>query len=119
MQARWFNNDGSVKEQVITEADVYTLIAPSLRRALTLNKAYMSTVQDQDFIHGRDVTITPASNVYNEVDPDTAPVLPAEKLQQWDVRSTGDTGLLAQIAGEISPGACFRRCYSGLRNNQG
>lgn len=86
MQARWFNDDGSVNEQAIIEADVYTLITPSLRRALDLNKAYMSIVQDQDFIHGRDATITPASNVYNQIDPDTAPVLPTEKLRDWDIR---------------------------------
>lgn len=86
MQTRWFNDNGSVKEQAVSEADVYALITPSLRRALTLNKAYMSIVQEQDFIHGRDATVTPARNVYRRVDPDTAPVLPADKQQQWDIR---------------------------------
>lgn len=86
MLEKWFNEDGSINKQAIIDADVYTLITPSVRRALTLNKAYMSIVQDQDYIHGRDATVTPASNVYSEIDPDTAPVLPTEKLQKWDIR---------------------------------
>ena len=67
-------------------ADVYELLSPSVRRALDLNKAYMTIVADQDFIHGRDANITPVTNVYKEVDPDTAPTLPADKQRMKDIR---------------------------------
>ena len=46
----------------------------------------MAIVQDQDFIHGRDANVTPAVNVYETVDPGTAPVLPTERQYNWDIR---------------------------------
>jgi hypothetical protein len=83
---KWFNADGSVNEAKILAADVYELITPSATRALTLNKAYMSIVQDQDFIYGRDASVTPAVNVYQSIDPLTTPVLPDEHVHSWDIR---------------------------------
>ena len=71
---------------MIQQADVYSLITPSTERALALNKAYMTIVKDQDYIHGRDANIAPLTNVYQKIDPDTAPVLPDVKKQQWDIR---------------------------------
>ena len=46
----------------------------------------MAIVQDQDFIHGRDATVTPAQNVYDVVDPELAPTLPGDKQVVWDIR---------------------------------
>lgn len=86
VQQRWFNSDGSVKEAEVKTADVYELITPSAQRALTLNKAYMAIVKDQDFIHGRDATVTPQQNVYESIAPETSPVLPMDKRQEWDIR---------------------------------
>jgi hypothetical protein len=83
---KWFNEDGSVNEEKVMAADVYELITPSPQRALTLNKAYMAIVRDQDFIHGRDANVTPAVNVYETVDPQTAPILPSERQYDWDIR---------------------------------
>jgi hypothetical protein len=83
---KWFNEDGTVNEALVTAADVYELITPSAERALTLNKAYMTIVRDQDFIYGRDANVTPAVNVYQQVDPETAPVLPTEHQYLWDMR---------------------------------
>ena len=83
--ARWFNEDGSVKEDEVRAADVYTLISPSRERALALNKAYMTIVEDQDFHQGRDANLAPAVNVYRSVD-ETSPVLPGEKTRQYDMR---------------------------------
>ncbi|PUB86534.1 MAG: hypothetical protein B6D77_09950 [gamma proteobacterium symbiont of Ctena orbiculata] len=83
---KWFNEDGSVNEEKVLAADVYELLAPSPERALTLNKAYMAIVRDQDFIHGRDANVTPAVNVYDAVDPEIAPVLPTERQYDWDMR---------------------------------
>ena len=83
---KWFNGDGSVNEAKVLAADVYDLITPSPERALTLNKAYMTIVQDQDFIYGRDASVTPAVNVYESIDPDSAPVLPEAHRHVWDIR---------------------------------
>lgn len=85
MRHKWFDDDGNLLTNAIKAADVYTLITPSPRRALDLNKAYYTIVQDQDFIHGRDANLTPAVNVYQEVDEST-PRLPAEKSQAYDLR---------------------------------
>lgn len=83
---KWFNSDGSVNEAKVLAADVYELITPSPERALTVNKAYMSIVQDQDFIYGRDASVTPAVNVYEAIDPLAAPVLPEAHRYEWDIR---------------------------------
>ncbi len=83
---KWFNSDGRVNEAKVLAADVYELITPSAQRALTLNKAYMSIVQDQDFIYGRDASVTAAVNVYESIDPDSAPVLPETHRYEWDIR---------------------------------
>lgn len=91
MLEKWFNTDGSVKEAQVAAADVYELITPSVRRALDLNKAYMTIVANQDFIHGRDATIKPVTNVYREIDPDTAPTLPADKQRVRQIRLDWDS----------------------------
>ncbi len=85
MLARWFDTDGNVLADKVTDADIYTLITPSPERALALNKAYYTIVQDQDFIHGRDANLAPAVNVYQSVD-DTTETLPDDKVQPFDLR---------------------------------
>lgn len=82
---KFFNEDGSLKESKVRAADVYELITPSLRRALDLNKAYMTIVREQDFIYGRDANILPATNVYHAID-ESVPVLPDDRQEQWDIR---------------------------------
>lgn len=87
MQERWFNEDGSVNlEKVRRATDVYELITPSVERALELNKAYKAIVAEQDFIYGRDATVTPPANVYDFIDNETAPVLPGNLFFEWDIR---------------------------------
>jgi hypothetical protein len=87
MFARWFGPDGTVdKQRVLAARDVYELITPSRERALMLNKAYRVIVADQDFIYGRDATVTPPENVYERVDQDTAPTLPETANYRWDIR---------------------------------
>ncbi|MEL7186898.1 MAG: hypothetical protein AAFN50_10775 [Pseudomonadota bacterium] len=87
MQARWFNEDGTADLERITAAsDVYELITPSPARALELNKAYRAIVAEQDFIYGRDATVEPPANVYEHIDNETAPTLPANLFFQWDIR---------------------------------
>lgn len=85
MRADWFNADGSVNEERVRAAEnVYTLVKPSRRRALDLNRAYRLIVEDQDYIFGRDATLQPPANVYHRVD-ETAPVLPADRFHSWDI----------------------------------
>lgn len=87
MLARWFTPDGTPDHAKIAAApDVYTLIAPSRERALRLNKAYRTIVAAQDFLYGRDATVTPPRNVYDAIDVDTAPTLPQERFFEWDLR---------------------------------
>lgn len=86
MVERFFNQDGTLNEAAVDQArDVYDLITPGLRRALDLNKAYMTIVHDQDYIHGRDANLTPAKNVHPNIDNHT-PVLPEDKTVPWDIR---------------------------------
>ncbi len=87
MAARWYHTDGSVNYAAVAAArDVYELITPSPARALLLNKAYKLIVEDQDFIYGRDATVSPPANVYEHVDNTTAPTLPPDKIYAWDIR---------------------------------
>ncbi|WP_322522221.1 hypothetical protein SR882_04930 [Guyparkeria halophila] len=85
MQARWFTDEGEVDREKVEAADVHTLITPSPERALRLNKAYRVIVDEQSFIHGRDATVTPPENVYEEVDPSLSP-LDEEYRYDWDIR---------------------------------
>jgi len=86
MMQRWFNKDGSVNYSKIKGKDVYELIVPSKERALTLNKAYKVIVDDQRFLFGRDATVKPPQNVYENIDNKTAPTLKAQFFYDWDIR---------------------------------
>lgn len=86
MLQRWFKQNGKVNVNKVTQAtSVYDLITPSPRRALDLNKAYLTIVKEQSYIFGRDATLTPASNVLQQVDEKQAP-LTEEHRYQWDMR---------------------------------
>jgi hypothetical protein len=86
MRARWFKADGTVDEDKVRAADVYTLLAPSARRALDLNKAYLHIVRHQSFRLGRDATWTPVTNVLSNVDETVAPLEEAKRFYGWDIR---------------------------------
>lgn len=86
MLEKWYKPDGSVDEAKVAAADVYTLIAPSQRRALDLNKAYSHIVRHQSFIHGRDATVVPARNVYDSVEEGSQPLEAEHQFQGWDIR---------------------------------
>ena len=86
MLKRWFNQDGTVNSEKVSSAkSVYELITPSSKRALKLNKAYLSIVREQSFIFGRDANLTSATNVLQEVDESQAPLYP-EHRYDWDMR---------------------------------
>ncbi len=85
VQSRYFNNGELDRDAVEAAADVYELIVPSAERARALNKAYYTIVEDQDFIYGRDANITPAENVFIEVNTEIPP-LEEEFRQVFDIR---------------------------------
>jgi hypothetical protein len=66
---RFFNPDGSlISAQVeALHNDITVLLFPSRERALNLNKAYRTIVEDQDFNRGRDANITPVENVHQSI----------------------------------------------------
>jgi len=83
---RWFREDGVPDQERLARArDVHDLITPSRRRALQLNKAYRVIVMDQDFIFGRDATVTPPQNVYPHIDNHTTPTLPEARVFSWNL----------------------------------
>ncbi len=86
MQKKWFDEEGKLDHAKVAAAkDVYTLITPSRKRALALNKAYKTIVEDQDFIFGRDATVIPPTNVYRSIDNNETPTLPASRIFKWDL----------------------------------
>lgn len=65
---RFFKNgEPDVKAFEKLKTDIGTLIYPSAKRALMLNKAYYLIVREQSFIYGRDATVKPSENVYKSV----------------------------------------------------
>ncbi len=83
---RWFKPDGKVDLEKIAKAkDVYDLITPSPERAKALNKAYLTIVQDQDYIFGKDPTIVPPKNVYDKIDNKSSPTLPLDRIYDYNI----------------------------------
>lgn len=86
MKARWFKADGTPDAEKLAMArDVYDLITPSPERALALNKAYRTIVEDQDYIFGKDTVLAPPVNVYDKIDNKTAPTLPKERIYKYNI----------------------------------
>lgn len=93
MNERWFKTDGSLDRKKVKEAaDIYDLITPSRARALALNKAYWTIVQDQDYIFGKDATLTPPKNVHRKIDNETTRTLPAERVFSWNILLDWEAG---------------------------
>jgi len=86
LRERWFHRQGTAVDvdKVRAAEDVYALVTPSRDRALRLNKAYRTIVAEQDFIHGRDATVTPPVNVHEHVG-DDAPTLPSSLNHLWSI----------------------------------
>lgn len=90
--ARFFNDDGSVKEALVRQAapggdeDIGFLIAPSRERAIELTKAYMALVADQDFELGRDPVPEPTTRVFEFIEGNGTTALGAAGLVFTDGR---------------------------------
>jgi len=83
VREKYFDANGSLVTAEIEALhdDISRLILPSAERALLLDKAYRVIVKEQSYIYGRDAHVTPALNVYREVEPDqptgiTAVIIP-------------------------------------------
>lgn len=72
VEKKYISSDGSLNQQELLalQEDVSRLLLPSNARAMTMNKAYKTIVEDQDYILGRDVNITPLDNVHKKVEQD-------------------------------------------------
>jgi Tol biopolymer transport system component len=69
VSTKFYNSDGTLRQDMIDRLhdDISILLNPSPERALSLNKAYRTIVEDQDFRLGRDATIMPLKTVYDSV----------------------------------------------------
>ncbi|WP_367874721.1 hypothetical protein [Luteolibacter sp. Populi] len=86
MSKKWYRPNGTLDHEKLKDAkDVYDLITPCPERALALNKAYKTIVEDQDFIHGKDAVLTPPKNVYDKIDNEFSPTLPHERIYRWNI----------------------------------
>ena len=61
---------GFVKQDMVDllHEDISILLYPSAERAMTLNKAYKTIVDDQSYTLGRDIIIGSAANIHDEID---------------------------------------------------
>lgn len=85
---KFFNPDGTMRENMTEQLheDITLLLNPSPQRALVLNKAYRSIVEDQDFTDGRDANLIPVASVYDKVEQD----LPTGVQQASNVAAFGE-----------------------------
>jgi hypothetical protein len=84
VQARFFRPDGTLRKEALRALakDISTLIVPSPRRALALDRAYLALVRAQSFTHGRDVLVgTP--HLYDRRDPDALTGIKAPVPPRW------------------------------------
>ncbi len=67
---KFFNESFEPKEEAFEKLhnDISYLLIPSKERALMLDKAYLTIVQEQSFIFGRDANDKPVTNVLKEVE---------------------------------------------------
>jgi len=86
MNTRWFKADGTPDPQKLASAkDVYDLITPSPERAMALNKAYRTIVEDQDYIYGKDTVLAPPANVYDRIENGKTPTLPDDRVFSYNI----------------------------------
>ena len=71
-QSIFFDQFGVINDQELCELNdnIGKLLLPSKQRALSLNKAYLTIVKEQTFTQGRDATILPQKNVYQQLEQD-------------------------------------------------
>ncbi|WP_304545123.1 hypothetical protein [Sulfurimonas microaerophilic] len=73
LQEKFFDLNGSLKSDELVKArdNIAYLLLPSVERALELDKAYKTIVEEQSFIYGRDAHVKPVTNVHQKLEPKT------------------------------------------------
>jgi hypothetical protein len=66
VQERFFDARGRLRPDAVARLheDAGTLLLPSPRRAVDLDRAYLAVVRDQSFVRGREPVLAPATHVY-------------------------------------------------------
>ncbi|MCK5921909.1 MAG: hypothetical protein KAG66_13270, partial [Methylococcales bacterium] len=86
MLSRWFDAEGNVDvAKVESVSSIAELILPSPQRARALNKAYREIVKEQSYLFGRDAVLAPATNVFQQINADVAPLEPQHRYR-FDIR---------------------------------
>lgn len=66
---KFFHQDTSMNEAAFLKLsqDISTLLIPSYKRAMQLNKAYYLLVKEQSFIYGKDAPLNPINNIHEVI----------------------------------------------------
>ncbi len=72
LSKKFFLSSGKLDQSSIAkmEQDISTLLFPSPKRAMQLNKAYKAIVEEQSFIYGRNAPLKPNKNIHKELEED-------------------------------------------------
>jgi Tol biopolymer transport system component len=116
VEAMFYNPDGTIRQDMVDQLheDITVLLHPSAERALLLNKAYRTIVEDQDFVNGRDINITAMANVHKDIEQD----LPTGVKQASSIDSLKGrfgTATICESGGKTAPvDAVHQKVVSGL-----
>jgi len=80
LEQKWKLKQKEIKK---LKKDISHLILPSKERALKLNKAYKVIVDEQSYIYGRDIHVTPTKNVHKEVKESQSTNIEKIDASQW------------------------------------
>ena len=111
VETRFFNADGTIRQDRLDRLheDIATLLNPSRERALNLNKAYRTIVEDQDFHLGRDANLSPVKTVHENVAQDLLTgVTQPTSIQQFGGRFGAACGTAAEVGATIDPSVAGR-----------
>ena len=86
--AKFFRKDGTLDPRATAELarDVSTLLIPSAKRALALDRAYLGLVRAQRFEAGRDITVGTTPQIERELTQDAPTGIDAAVLPSWKQR---------------------------------
>ncbi len=87
-RAKFFRQDGKLDARATAQLarDVSTLLMPSARRALALDRAYLGLVRAQHFEAGRDITLGSAPQIETELTQDAPTGIDTAVLPFWKPR---------------------------------
>lgn len=87
VMAAYFDQDGRLRADKVDalSVDASPVLLPSRERALALDKAYRVIVQEQSFAKGRDATVLPQKNVWQQVEQDRPTGIEVPVTPWWQV----------------------------------